>query len=122
MSTDSSEEDIGEFMPNIKAKEISKQSAHEEEKVEAFQPQALVESSSEEEIDLEMLEPAQVNWFKFIIDNHLKLMDEDGNPTVLNSADSFVTLLNILLNNKPNEEIQEELLNLVGFHNFELLE
>ena len=50
------------------------------------------------------------------------MKDEDGNMTALNTADAFVNLLNILLTPKKNEEIQEDLLSLVGFHNFELLE
>ena len=56
------------------------------------------------------------------MEHHLKLKDEDGNPTALNNADAYVNLLNIILSNKRNEEIQEELLDLVGFINFELLE
>ncbi len=63
-----------------------------------------------------------MNWFKYIIDKYLKLQDEDGNPTALNNADAYVNLLNIVLTSKRNEEIQEELLDLVGYHNFELLE
>lgn len=68
------------------------------------------------------LEPSKVNWFKYIIDKYLKLTDDDGNKTALNTADAYVNLLNILLTSKKNEEIQGELLDLVGFHNFELLE
>lgn len=56
------------------------------------------------------------------MERYLQLRDEEGNLTVLNSADAYVNLLNILLANKKNEEIQEDLLGLVGFHNFELLE
>jgi hypothetical protein len=63
------------------------------------------ESSEEEEIDINQLEPSQVNWFKYIIDKHLKLVDEEGNSSALNTADAFVNLLNILLTSKKNEEI-----------------
>ena len=42
--------------------------------------------------------------------------------SALHTADSYVTLLNIVISQKTNEEIQEELLDLVGFHNFALLE
>lgn len=73
-------------------------------------------------MDLSTIEPHKVNWFKFIIDRYLKLQDEEGNDSALNNPDAFVNLLNILLTSKKNEEIQEELLDLVGWHNFELLE
>lgn len=63
-----------------------------------------------------------MNWFKYIIDRYLKPEDEEGNPSALNNPDAYVNLLNIILTSKKNEEIQEELLDLVGFHNFELLE
>ena len=84
--------------------------------------QAPEEESSEEELDLSQIEPSKVNWFKYILDKYLKLTDEDGNQTALNTADAYVNLLNILLTPKKSEEIQEDLLSLVGFHNFELLE
>ena len=60
---------------------------------------------SEDDIDLESVEPSKVNWFKYIMDKHLKLKDEDGNMSALNTADAFVNLLNILLTSKKNEEI-----------------
>jgi len=63
-----------------------------------------------------------VNWFKYIIDKYLCHVDEDGNTSALSTADAYVNLINILLTTKKNEEIQNELLDLVGFHNFELLE
>ena len=47
---------------------------------------------------------------------------EEGSTSALSTADAYVNLLNILLTTKKNEEIQEELLDLVGYHNFELLE
>jgi hypothetical protein len=80
------------------------------------------QEESEEEFDISQIEPSKINWFKFILDKYLKLKDEEGNPTALNNADAYVNLLNIITTNKKNEEIQEELLDLVGFHNFELLE
>ncbi len=83
----------------------------------------MVESEEEEEeFDISKLDPSKVNWFKYTMEKYLKMHDEDGNETVLTSAHAYVNLLNILLANKKNEEIQEDLLNLVGFHNFELLE
>lgn len=42
--------------------------------------------------------------------------------TALNTADAYVNLLNLLLSNKKNDEITEDLINLVGFHNFEFLQ
>lgn len=80
------------------------------------------EEIMEPQIDLDSIEPHKVNWFKYLVDKYLKLTDEEGNPSALNSADAFVNLLSSLLSNKKNEEIQGELLDLVGFHNFELLE
>jgi len=80
------------------------------------------EEDQMEDIDLSLVEPSKVNWFKYILDKYLQMKDEDGNMTALNTADAFVNLLNILLTPKKNEEIQEDLLSLVGFHNFELLE
>jgi hypothetical protein len=50
------------------------------------------------------------------------MKDEDGNMTALNTPHAVVNLLNIILTQKKNEEIQDELLDLVGYHNFELLE
>jgi hypothetical protein len=49
------------------------------------------------------------------------MQDEDGNASALNSADAYVSLLNIVLSPKKNEEIQEDLLSLVGYHNFDFL-
>ena len=62
-----------------------------------------------------------MNWFKFILDKNLKLTDDEGNVSALNTPHAVVNLLNIILTSKKNEEIQEELLDLVGYHNFELL-
>lgn len=80
------------------------------------------EEEEDEEIDWSLIEPSKVNWFKFILDKHLRLTDDDGNISALNTPHAVVNLLNILLTQKKPEEIQGELLDLVGFHNFELLE
>ena len=64
-----------------------------------------------------MIEPSKVNWFKYLVDTYLT----EDNSTVLNSTDAYANLLNIVLSTKKNEEIQEELLDLVGYDNFELL-
>lgn len=76
----------------------------------------------EDEINLNTVEPHKFNWFKYLLDKHLQFADEDGNQSALHSADSYINLLNIVISPKSNEEIQEELLDLVGFHNFALLE
>ncbi len=55
------------------------------------------------------------------MDKYLVMEDEDGNASALNTADAYVSLLNIVLSVKKNEEIQEDLLGLVGYHNFEFL-
>lgn len=80
------------------------------------------QSDDEEDMDLSQLEPSKVNWFKYILDKHLRTKDDEGNSSALNTADAYVNLLNILLTTKKNDEIQGELLDLVGYHNFELLE
>jgi hypothetical protein len=64
-----------------------------------------------------MIEPSKVNWFKYLVDTYLT----EDNSTVLNSTDAYANLLSIILTTKRNEEIQEELLDLVGFDNLELL-
>jgi len=71
---------------------------------------------------VDSLDPTQVNWFKYYMDKYLKLVDEDGNQSALNSPDAYVNLLNMIISRKSDEEIQNEMLDLVGFHNFELLE
>lgn len=67
------------------------------------------------------IEPSKINWFKFIVDKYLVMQDEDGNASALNTADAYVSLLNIVLSVKKNEEIQEDLLGLVGYHNLDFL-
>lgn len=74
------------------------------------------------EFELQAMQNRNFNWFKYILDRYLKTADEDGNQSALNTADAYVNLLNILTTQKKNEEIQGELLDLVGYHNFELLE
>ena len=59
----------------------------------------------DEELDLSSIEPSKINWFKFIVDKYLKMQDEEGNASALNSADAYVSLLNIVLSPKKNEEI-----------------
>ena len=54
------------------------------------------------------------------MDKYLKVKDDEGNPSALNNADAYASLLNILLTPKKSEEIQEDILELVGFHNFDL--
>ena len=73
------------------------------------------------EIDLEKIEPHKFNWFKYLIDKHLQHNDEDGNTSALHNADSYISLLNTVTSTKSDDEIQGELLDLVGFHNFTLL-
>lgn len=62
------------------------------------------------------MDPKKVNWFKYIVDKHL------NDDSVLNSTDAYANLLQIVLSSKKDEEIQDELLDLVGFDNFELLQ
>ena len=79
------------------------------------------EEDDDGELDLSTVEPSKVNWFKYILDKYLVHEDSDGNLTALNTADAYVTLLNLILSNKKNEDIQEDLLNLVGYLNFGFL-
>jgi hypothetical protein len=67
-----------------------------------------------------MVDPSKVNWFKYIVDKYLN--DDEADSSILNSTDAYANLLQIVLNNKKNEEIQDELFELVGYSNFELLE
>ena len=53
---------------------------------------------------------------------YLQHKDEDGNESALHSVDSYINLLSIVIGNKSDEEIQEELFELVGFHNFNLMQ
>ena len=66
-----------------------------------------------------MVDPSKVNWFKYIVDKYL---NDETDTSILNSTDAYANLLQIVLNNKKNEEIQDELFELVGYSNFELLE
>ena len=73
-------------------------------------------------MDLDKIEPYKFNWFKYLLDKYLQHRDEEGNVSALHTADSYVQLLNIIVSSKTNDEITEDLLDLVGFHNFTLLE
>jgi hypothetical protein len=55
------------------------------------------DEEEEEDIDWSLIEPSKVNWFKFILDKHLRLTDDDGNLSALNTPHAVVNLLNILL-------------------------
>lgn len=70
----------------------------------------------------DLAEPHRFNWFKYLLDTQLKTEDEEGNKSALQSADGYINLLNIVISTKPDDEIQNELMELVGFHNFTLLE
>lgn len=85
------------------------------------------EEASEEEDETplnpdDLAEPHKFNWFKYLLDTQLQLEDEDGNKSALHSADSYVSLLHTVTSSKSNEEIQNELLDQVGYHNLPLLE
>lgn len=63
------------------------------------------EEESDEEINLENIQPYNFNWFKYLIDKHLQHKDEEGNVSALHSADSYINLLNIVISTKKSEEI-----------------
>lgn len=51
-------------------------------------------------LDLSLVDPSKVNWFKYIVDRYL---NEDA--SILNSTDAYANLLTIVLSQKKNEEI-----------------
>lgn len=69
-------------------------------------------------LDLSQVDPSKVNWFKYIVDKYL---NDEAESSLLNSTDAYANLLQMVLSQKKNEEIQDELLDLVGYDNFELL-
>ena len=72
----------------------------------------------EEPLDIESIDPSKINQFKFIIDKYLS---GDQSVSILNTIDGYASLLNVLLSQKKNEEIQDEIMGLVGDHNFEMV-
>jgi hypothetical protein len=83
-------------------------------------PEPIREPSPEPAVfDINMLDPNKVNWFKYIIDTYLQ--DAEDGTQVLGSVDAYANLLSIVMSPKANEELEDELLNLVGFHNLDLL-
>lgn len=53
-------------------------------------------------LDLSAVDPAKVNWFKYIVDKYL---NEETENAVLNSTDAYANLLQIVLSSKKDEEI-----------------
>jgi hypothetical protein len=52
----------------------------------------------------------------------LKLYDDEGNPSILvDNIDAYANLLNIITSNKKDDEIGEEILSLVGYHNWDVV-
>lgn len=50
------------------------------------------------------------------------LVDDAGNQlTALKTSDSYINLLNIIISNKVDDEISNELLDMLGFDNIELV-
>jgi hypothetical protein len=50
------------------------------------------------------------------------LVDDSGNQlTALRTSDSYINLLNIIISNKVDDEISNELLDMLGFDNIELV-
>lgn len=94
-------------------KEMVEAAARQSE--EPVQPTYVIEKAI---LDINQVDPSKVNWFKYLVDKYL---NEETNSSVLNSTDAYANLLHIILCTKKNEEIQDELLDLVGFDNFELL-
>jgi len=74
----------------------------------------MVEEYPQELIDLNSLDPVNVNWFKYIFDKYVKP------DSMLNSVDAVVNLLSMILNNQKDEEIQMEVIELIGFDNMEM--
>jgi hypothetical protein len=79
-------------------------------------PEEPLVQKAEPLLDLSQVDPKKVNWFKYIVDKHL------NDDSCLNSTDAYANLLQHVLSPQKDEEIQNELLDLVGFDNFELLQ
>ncbi len=67
---------------------------------EAEEPSNYVVEKAEALLDLSLVDPSKVNWFKYIVDRYL---NEDA--SILNSTDAYANLLTIVLSQKKNEEI-----------------
>jgi hypothetical protein len=72
-------------------------------------------------VDPESIDPSQFNWFKYLIDTHLKEYEDDGNKSLLHSADIFNSLLNTIISSKKNEVIEGDLVDLVGYGHLDLV-
>ena len=64
----------------------------------------------------------QFNWFKYLIEKFLNPVDPDGEKSALHSADSVISLLHTVTSAKNDDVASLELLDMVGFHNIELVE
>ena len=51
----------------------------------------------------------------------MEMEDEDGNKNAFQNIDAYANLLSIIMTSKKDDEIQGELIELVGFNNFEFL-
>ena len=47
--------------------------------------------------DINQLDPAKVNWFKYIIDTYERDPEDDDTPQILSSVDGYANLLQILM-------------------------
>ena len=78
----------------------------------------LDDSSSEGEESKEV-NPEKINWFKYIFKNHVK--PDDEMHETLNSPTVTQTILSILLSDKGNDQIQEELFENIGFEKIDMI-
>jgi hypothetical protein len=51
----------------------------------------------------------------------MQLTDEEGNVSAVNNSDGYIQLLEIIRSSRSDDDIGNELIELLGFHNFELL-
>lgn len=51
----------------------------------------------------------------------MQLTDEEGNVSAVNNQDGYIQLLEIIRGNKTDDQVGEDLIELLGFHNFELV-
>ena len=88
----------------------------EEEK--QAQPSTIKTENDSTLLKVQGLELNEINWFRMIIDEHFKFGGETDDEHLIYMLNK---LLEIILSSKTNEEIQNEMLELVGFDQLEMM-
>ena len=71
------------------------------------------QEEEEEEVDVTLLDPRKVNWFKYVISEKMK------NLTDTHGMEFFNSILSMLISDKQDAEIQSELIDLIGMEHLE---